>query len=169
MEIINTHSDFHARVLFHRNPIWIPFFRAYSHIERLIEGDIKSLGCDIWGIEYTGKANNPTLRIYIDKDEGVSIQDCEKISKHISKVLDTKFSANENYFLEVSSPGLERKFFKYEQYLSFIGSTLKIRYLENNSKFKTDKGKLKRVSKEYLYLENGSAKTVRWLQEASVW
>tara|TARA_Y100001949_G_C15740054_1_gene223223 strand:+ start:87 stop:551 length:465 start_codon:yes stop_codon:yes gene_type:complete len=125
-----------------------------SHIERLIEGDIKSLGCDIWGVEFTGKANNPTLRIYIDKDEGVSIQDCEKISKHISKVLDTKFSANENYFLEVSSPGLERKFFKYEQYLSFIGSTLKIRYLENNSKFKTDKGKLKRVSKEYLYLEN---------------
>ena len=93
-------------------------------------------------------------RIYKDKDEGVSIQDCEKISKHISKVLDTKFSANENYFLEVSSPGLERKFFKYEQYLSFIGSTLKIRYLENNSKFKTDKGKLKRVSEEYLYLEN---------------
>ena len=90
-----------------------------SDIEELIEKDIESLGCSIWGIEFSGRPNNKTIRVYIDKDEGVSIDDCERISKHISKVLEASFSAD-NYFLEVSSPGLERKFFKNKQYLSFM-------------------------------------------------
>ena len=130
-----------------------------SDIEELIEKDIESLGCSIWGIEFSGRPNNKTIRVYIDKDEGVSIDDCERISIHISKVLEASFSAD-NYFLEVSSPGLERKFFKNKQYLSFIGSSLKVRYIENDQKYKTTRGKLISANKQHLILEENEERFV---------
>jgi len=130
-----------------------------SDIEELIEKDIESLGCIIWGIEFSGRPNNKTIRIYIDKDDGVSINDCERISKHISKVLEVSFTSD-NYLLEVSSPGLERKFFKNKQYLNFIGSNLKVRYIENDKKYKTMRGKLISANKQHLILEENEERFV---------
>ena len=66
----------------------------------------------IWGIEFSGKITNQTLRVFIDKDSGISIDDCEAVSKHISKVLESEEEIGDDYSLEVSSPGLDRKFFK---------------------------------------------------------
>ena len=60
------------------------------HIEQILKKDINSLGCDIWGIEFSGNISNQILRIFIDKNSGISINDCEKVSKHISKVLDSE-------------------------------------------------------------------------------
>ncbi len=131
-----------------------------SYIEELIEKDIESLGCILWGVEFSGRPRNKTITIYIDKEEGVSINDCERISRHISKVLETSISSTENYFLEVSSPGLERKFFKNKQYLSFIGSNLKVRYIEDNKKYKTKKGKLINANTQHLVLEENEERFV---------
>ena len=97
-----------------------------EHIEDLIKEDVKSLGCDIWGLELIGTTRNPRLRIFIDNKEGVTIEDCEKVSKHISKLLE--INQLSDFSLEVSSPGLERKFFKKDQYVRFLGSNIKIRY-----------------------------------------
>ena len=91
-----------------------------QHIKEILTEDIKSLGCDIWGIEFFGKHKNQTLRIYIDNKEGISVEDCEKVSKHVSKVLDTENDFSENYFLEVSSPGLDRKFFSEIDFSIFL-------------------------------------------------
>ena len=123
------------------------------YIEEVIKKDINSLGCQIWGIEYVGKPNNQTLRIYIDKEKGVSIEDCEKVSKQISRVLQVDNSINEGYYLEVSSPGIERKFFKNSQYYDYIGDYLKVRFLEENHRFKTEKGILEEVSKGGIVLK----------------
>ena len=97
-----------------------------KYIENLIQRDVESLGCSIWGIEVFGK-NNPTLRIFVDKEKGVTINDCEKISKQILRLLEVESHLIKNFSLEVSSPGLERKFFSHDQYMNYIGYKLKVR------------------------------------------
>ena len=126
------------------------------HIEQILEKDINSFGCYIWGIEFSGRISNQTLRVFIDKDSGISIDDCEAISKHISKVLESEEEIGDDYLLEVSSPGLDRKFFKDSQYNHYLGHTLKIKFLGNDGKFMTIKGRLVRTSKESIFLENNN-------------
>ena len=126
------------------------------HIEQILEKDINSLGCVIWGIEFSGNISNQILRIFIDKNSGISIDDCEKVSKHITKVLDSESGIGENYSLEVSSPGLDRKFFKDSQYASYIGHVLKVKFLGNEDKFLTLKGLLVRTSEKSIFLKSNN-------------
>ena len=126
------------------------------HIEQILEKDINSFGCHIWGIEFSGKITNQTLRVFIDKDSGVSIDDCEAVSRHISKVLESEEEIGEDYSLEVSSPGLDRKFFKDSQYNDYLGYILKVKFLSNDGKFMTIKGSLIRTSKESIFLEDNN-------------
>ena len=124
-----------------------------KHIEQILEKDISSFGCHIWGIEFYGKITNPTLRVFIDKDSGISIDDCEAVSRHISKVLESEEDIDD-YSLEVSSPGMDRKFFKDSQYDCYLGHTLKIKFIGGDSKFITIKGVLVRTTKDSIFLEN---------------
>ena len=115
-----------------------------EYIKEMIERDIESLGCKVWGLEIFGRRANQTLRIFIDNEEGISLEDCEKVSKHVSKVLDTENDFSENYFLEVSSPGLDRKIFYNEQYKDYIKDNFKVTFLDKENK-KTVKGQLDEV------------------------
>ena len=115
-----------------------------EYIKEMIERDIESLGCKVWGLEIFGRRANQTLRIFIDNEEGISLEDCEKVSKHVSKVLDTENEFSENYFLEVSSPGLDRKIFYNEQYKDYIKDNFKVTFLDKENK-KTVKGQLDEV------------------------
>ena len=124
------------------------------HIKEILTEDIKSLGCDIWGIEFFGKYKNQTLRIYIDNKEGISVEDCEKVSKHVIKLLDVENDFSNKYFLEVSSPGLERKFFSKDQYKSFIDCSIKVRYINDLNKKLSIKGMLSGVTAEGLTIES---------------
>jgi len=124
------------------------------HIKEILTEDIKSLGCDIWGIEFFGKYKNQTLRIYIDNKEGISVEDCEKVSKHVIKLLDVENDFSNKYFLEVSSPGLERKFFSKDQYKSFIDCSIKVRYINDLNKKISIKGMLSGVTAEGLTIES---------------
>ena len=126
------------------------------HIEQILEKDINSFGCRIWGIEFSGKITNQTLRIFIDKDSGISIDDCEAVSRHVSKVLESEEEIGEDYSLEVSSPGLDRKFFKDSQYNDYLGHILKVKFLGNDGKFMTIKGLLIRTSKESIFLADNN-------------
>ena len=121
-----------------------------EYIETLIKKDIKTLGYDIWGIELLGSSLNPTLRIFIDNEKGVTVEDCEKVSKHISKVIEADDIYSINSTLEVSSPGIERKFFNKDQYLEYLGYTIKIRYRDTEQQFKSVKGVLISVSENGL-------------------
>ncbi len=121
-----------------------------EYIETLLKKDIKTLGFDIWGIELLGSSLNPTLRIFIDNENGVTVEDCEKVSKHISKVIEADDTYSINSTLEVSSPGIERKFFNKDQYINYLGYTIKIRYRESGEQFKSIKGVLTTVSEKGL-------------------
>ena len=123
-----------------------------EYIKEVIEKDIERLGCKVWGLELFGRHSNQTLRIYIDNKEGISVEDCELVSKHVSKVLDTESDFSENYLLEVSSPGLDRKFFYKEQYKEFLKENLKVTFFDDLNK-KTIKGQLEGVDEISIKLE----------------
>ncbi len=123
-----------------------------DYIKKVLEEDIERLGCQVWGLEIFGRRSNQTLRIYIDKNEGISVEDCETVSKHVSKVLDTENDFSENYMLEVSSPGLERKFFYNEQYKDYLKEPLKVTFFDSQNK-KTIQGRLEEVDKTSITLE----------------
>ena len=123
-----------------------------EYIKEVLEEDIESLGCKVWGLELFGRRSNQTLRIYIDKNEGISVEDCERVSKHVSKVLDAENDFSENYLLEVSSPGLERKFFYKEQYKDYLNEPLKVTFFDTQNK-KTIKGHLQEADEDSITLE----------------
>ena len=123
-----------------------------DYIKTVLEDDIERLGCKVWGLELFGRRSNKTLRIYIDKIEGISVEDCEKVSKHVSKVLDTENDFSKHYMLEVSSPGLDRKFFYNEQYKDYLNEPLKVTFFDSQNK-KTIQGRLEEVDKTSIKLE----------------
>tara|TARA_X000000368_G_scaffold393690_1_gene359621 strand:+ start:70 stop:513 length:444 start_codon:yes stop_codon:yes gene_type:complete len=125
-----------------------------NYIQKILSKDVDSLGYSIWGVEFFGRLSNQTLRIYIDNDKGITVKDCEKVSKHIINVLDAQDEFSKKYLLEISSPGLERKFFFKDQYYDYVNKYFKIKYLDDNNKKKTIKGYLEKVEDVNLYFKS---------------
>ena len=98
-----------------------------QELESLLAPTVAAMGLRVWGIEYLGQGKHSVLRIYIDRDEGVTIEDCEQVSKQVSDLLDVEGTLTSSYTLEVSSPGMDRLLFKPEQYAESIGETVDVR------------------------------------------
>ena len=77
-------------------------------VEKLLKEKIENIGYDLYDVEYAKEGKNYFLRIYIDKPEGIDLKDCEKVNDAISDLLDEADYIKDQYFLEVSSPGIER-------------------------------------------------------------
>ena len=123
-----------------------------KYINEILTKDIQSLGCTLWGVELFGRQKNQTLRIYIDNKEGVSIEDCERVSRHVTKVLDVDNDFSNKYLLEVSSPGLDRKFFFDHQYQDFINSRVNVKYLNSSKNKVSIQGIITKVTESGLLL-----------------
>lgn len=105
--------------------------QAYTHLQQLLEPVIALLGYELVGIEYHGQGQNGVLRIYIDKTEGVTLDDCEKVSRQVSGLLDVEDPIRERYTLEVSSPGLDRPLFTREHFDKHQGEWVQLRLGES--------------------------------------
>ena len=108
-------------------------------VTELIDTTIQALGVELWGVELLQQGKYSLLRIYIEREEGVTIEDCEKVSRQISALLDVEDPIAGEYTLEVSSPGMDRPLFTIEQYSQFIGSEVELklrRPLDGRRKFK---------------------------------
>jgi len=97
-----------------------------DQIEALIEAPIESLGYEVVGVEYNKNGRDAILRIYIDSEQGISIEDCERVSHQVSGILDVEEPIASAYSLEVSSPGFDRPLFKARDFERFAGSEAKI-------------------------------------------
>ncbi len=93
----------------------------------LVEPIVKSLGCVLWGIELVSQGRQTQLRVFIDRDSGVGLEDCEGVSRQLSAVLDVEDPIAGEYTLEVSSPGLDRPLFTLVQYTDLAGSQVNMR------------------------------------------
>ena len=97
-----------------------------DQIEQLIEAPIETLGYELVGVEYVKNGSNTVLRIYIDAEQGVSIEDCERVSHQVSGILEVEEPITSAYNLEVSSPGFDRPLFKERDFVRFIDNEVKI-------------------------------------------
>ena len=88
---------------------------------------VESFGCKLWDVEYVREGSERYLRIYIDKDGGVDIYDCEKIHRAIDPILDEKDPITESYHFEVSSAGLERALKRPGDFEQFMGSAVLVK------------------------------------------
>ena len=88
---------------------------------------VEQLGCKIWDVEYVREGSERYLRIYIDKDGGVDIDDCEKIHRAIDPILDEKDPIAESYHFEVCSAGIERVLKKPGDFEAFMGSAILVK------------------------------------------
>ena len=79
-----------------------------ERVESLIESTVNNLGYELYDVEYAKEGKDYFLRIFIDKEEGIDLNDCEKVNDGINDLLDQADYNKEQYFLEVSSPGIER-------------------------------------------------------------
>ena len=77
-------------------------------VENLILSEVEKLGYELYDVQYTKEGKDYYLRIFIDKENGIDLNDCEKVSEIINPILDSADYIKEMYFLEVSSPGIER-------------------------------------------------------------
>lgn len=93
---------------------------------KYIEPKIEELGLNIYDIEYVKEGTSWYLRIYIDKDEGVSIEDCENVSRAIDPLLDELNPIKTAYSLEVSSPGIERILRRDEHFNKYVNSKIEV-------------------------------------------
>lgn len=87
-------------------------------------GAVEDLGCELWGIECQRAGRFLTVRLFIDKDGGVTVEDCADVSRQVSAILDVEDPIADKYNLEVSSPGLDRPLFTLAQYQRFIGEEI---------------------------------------------
>jgi len=96
-------------------------------IEELINPAIEALGCELWGIEFMSQGRHSKLRIFIERPEGVGIDDCERVSREVSDLLDVDDVVPQAYTLEVSSPGMDRILFRPDHYSRNVGATVDVR------------------------------------------
>ena len=121
-------------------------------IREILEKDVESLGCSIWGIEISGGAFSKNILIYIDKkNELISLKDCEQVNIQAREVLENFSELNFDFSLEISSPGIDRKFYNLNQMKDYLGETINLSFFLDGKKCKL-KGELKQVSDEEISL-----------------
>ncbi|RTE64671.1 ribosome maturation factor RimP [Amphritea opalescens] len=98
-----------------------------SVLQELIEPSVVALGYQLWGIEMVSQGRHSMLRIYIDAENGIGVDDCANVSRQVSGILDVEDPISGEYTLEVSSPGMDRPLFTLEQYKAFVGHVLQVK------------------------------------------
>lgn len=111
--------------------------------EKLLEPIVASLGFSVVDVEYVKEGADYYLRAYIDKEGGITVDDCEKVSRSLEEKLDTEDFIPNAYILEVSSPGLGRQLKKEKHYLANIGEKVDVKLYKAIDKVKEFVGILK--------------------------
>ena len=124
-------------------------------VEKLVKEPIEKIGYKLYDVEYSKEGKDYFLRIFIDKDNGIDLNDCEKVNDAISNILDEANYIKEQYFLEVSSPGIERILRKDKHLEENIGEEINIRlFKKDENGLKEYQGILKNFDNEFIELQD---------------
>lgn len=124
-----------------------------NQVTELVKPIVSSLNYDLYHIEYVRENGENYLRIYIDSENGIGFQDCEKVSRRVSDTLDEKDPIEEGYYLEVSSPGIFRTLYTEEHMNKYKNNSVTVKL---NSLYKGKKsleGILLEFDSENVYLD----------------
>ncbi len=98
-----------------------------EQLKALIVPVVEGLGYLFWGLDYLSQGRHTTLRLYIDKEDGIALEDCEIVSRQISGVLDVEDPIPGEYTLEVSSPGMDRPLYTLAHFVRYIGEEIAVK------------------------------------------
>jgi ribosome maturation factor RimP len=124
-----------------------------EELTRLLEPTIEQLGYELADLELRLAGRDSLVRVFIDKPEGVGLEDCETVSRQVSAVLDVEDPVPGHYVLEVSSPGLDRKLTKSAHYRRYVGDDIRVQLrfpIEGRRKFR---GRLTAASEETIQID----------------
>lgn len=124
-----------------------------TQIYEMVKPIADELNYEIYHIEYVKENGEYYLRIYIEKEGGITLNDCEALSRRVSDIMDEKDPIEEAYFLEVSSPGLNRNLFTESHYKRFVGREIMVKLTKAIDGKKNIKGILKEVNEENIIVE----------------
>ena len=119
----------------------------------LLEPVVRNLGYELWELEYVGRAGGALLRLYIDSPQGISLDDCERVSRAVSSVLYESDPIPNEYTLEVSSPGLDRVLRTHAHFERFAGERVKVEMMQPVNGRKRFQGRVQRVEESVITLE----------------
>ena len=129
--------------------------------EGLIKEKIENLGYELYDVEYAKEAKNFFLRVYIDSKNGISLNDCEKVSNEINDLLDKSNIISEQYFLEVSSTGVEKVLRKDKHLEDNIGTEIEIKLFKKDDRGKKEYiGNLKSFNDKEIKIETDEEITI---------
>lgn len=123
-------------------------------VTKLVEPIIENLGYELYDVEYAKEGKNYFLRIFIDNEKGIDLKDCEKVNDSITDILDKENYIKEQYFLEISSPGIERVLRKDKHLEKNIGEEVTIKLFKKDENGKKEYlGKLKNFNQDKIVVE----------------
>ena len=122
---------------------------------------VEQAGCSLWDVEYVKEAGEWFLRVYIDKEGGISIDDCEAVSRPLSDLLDEADPIESSYVFEVGSAGLERQLKRPGDFQQFMGSPVLVKTYQPKDGRKEFAGKLAGYDNGAVLLDMGTAEPVR--------
>jgi ribosome maturation factor RimP len=134
-----------------RKPEVIAMLR--DQLVELLEPVVTNLGYELWELEYAVRSRIALLRLYIDSPEGISLDDCERVSRAVSEVLDAADPIDSEYTLEVSSPGLDRVLRTQAHFERVAGERIRLEMAEPVNGRKRFTGRLTDVSAGEITLE----------------
>ncbi|BBF07393.1 ribosome maturation factor RimP [Haemophilus influenzae] len=123
-----------------------------QNLQEMLQDAVKDLGCELWGIECQRVGRFMTVRLFIDKDGGVTVDDCADVSRQVSAILDVEDPIADKYNLEVSSPGLDRPLFTLPQFERYIGQDIAVHLRIPVMERRKWQGKLERIEKDMITL-----------------
>lgn len=127
--------------------------QATNRLQAIIEPSVSALGYELVGIEYLPQGRYSLLRVYIDSEAGITVDDCEKVSRQLSGVLDVEDPIKGQYSLEISSPGLDRPLFTPEHFVRFAGQQVQVRLQQPLNGQRKFKGLLRGMDGEEVLIE----------------
>ena len=107
-------------------------------VEKLVKPKVEEAGYELYDVEFAKEGKNYFLRIFIDNEKGIDLNDCEKVTNSISDILDEADYIKEQYFLEVSSPGIERVLKKNKHLQQNIGKEIEIKLFKKDENGKKE-------------------------------
>ena len=131
--------------------------RSQDKLTQLLTPAVEGLGYELVGIEHLPQGKHSLLRVYIDSAEGISVDDCSRVSHQVSGVLEVEEPIKGQFHLEVSSPGIDRPLFKLEHFQRFLGKKVKLKLYQAVEGRRKIIGFIERVDGNDIYIQDSDS------------
>ncbi len=136
-----------------------------SRVRDFLESLLPSMGLELFEVQFRREGHGWVLRVFIDSDSGISLDDCSNVSRELGHYLDVEDFIENAYHLEISSPGLERPLRSTQDFIRFSGKSAKVKLHEAIDGRKTLEGTIAAVENDTIYLKLADGKTVQFTFE----